>query len=58
MKEGDIFESRLDGKEYSIKSIVNNMVVLQLLKGNKQIITGVDTLRIKSFYLEKEKKEE
>jgi hypothetical protein len=56
MKEGDIFESRLDGMEYSVKSIVNNMAVLQLLKGDKQIITGVDTLRMKSFYLEKEKR--
>ncbi len=55
MKEGDIFESRLDGMEYSVKSIVNNKVVLQLITGNRQIITGVDTLRIKSFYRETEK---
>jgi len=55
MKEGDIFENLLDGTEYVIKSIVNNMVVLQSKKGKKQILTGVDTLRIKSFYREKEK---
>ncbi len=56
MKEGDIFESLLDGGEYVIKDIVNKMVVLQARRGEKQIITGIDTLRTKSFYREKEKK--
>ncbi len=52
MKEGDIFESLLNGTEYVVKSIVNKMVVLQSKKGDTQIITSVDTLRIKSFYRE------
>ena len=56
MKEGDIFESLLDGTEYVVKSIVNKMVVLQSRKGDRQIITGVDTLKTKSFYRKKEKK--
>ena len=56
MKEGDIFESLLDGGEYVVKDIVNKMVVLQSRKKDKQIITGVETLRTKSFYREKEKK--
>ncbi len=56
MKEGDIFESLLDGGEYIVKSIVNKMVVLQSRKGDKQIITGVETLRTKSFYREIENK--
>ncbi len=55
MKEGDIFESLLNGKEYVVKDIVNKMVVLQSKKGDRQIITGVETLKIKSFYKEKEK---
>ena len=56
MKEGDIFESLLDGTEYVVKDIVNKMVVLQSRKRDKQIITGVETLKIKSFYMEREKK--
>ncbi len=53
MREGDIFESLLSGTEYIIKSIVNKMVVLQSIKGDSQIVTGVETLEIKSFYRKK-----
>jgi hypothetical protein len=56
MKEGDIFESLLDGTEYVVKNIVNKMVLLQSKKGDRQIITAVETLRTKSFYQEKKKK--
>ena len=56
MKEGDIFESLLDGAEYVVKNIVNKMAVLQSRKEDKQIITGIETLKIKSFYRKKEKK--
>ncbi len=56
MKEGDIFESLLNGEEYVIKDIVNKMVVLQSRKRDSQIITGIGTLKTKSFYREKEKK--
>jgi hypothetical protein len=56
MKEGDIFESLLDGKEYVVKSIVNEMAVLQSRKGDRQILTGLETLKTKSFYREKEKR--
>ncbi len=56
MKEGDIFESLLSGTEFVVKDIVNKMVVLQSKGGNRQIITGIETLRIKSLYKEKEKK--
>jgi hypothetical protein len=56
MKEGDIYESLLDGTEYVVKRIVNKMVFLQERKGNRQILTGVGTLETKSFYQEKEKK--
>lgn len=56
MKEGDIFESLLDGAEYVVKNIVNKMVVLQSTKGDKQIITGIETLKTTSFYRGKEKK--
>jgi hypothetical protein len=56
MKEGDIFENLLDGAEYVVQNIVNKMVVLQSRKRDKQIITGIETLKIKSFYRKKEKK--
>jgi len=56
MKEGDIFENLLDGMEYVVKNIVNSMAVLQSRNGDKRILTEVETLRIKSFYQEKEKK--
>jgi hypothetical protein len=56
MKEGDIFESLLDGTEYVVKDIVNKMVVLKSRTGERQILTEVGTLKTKSFYREKEKK--
>ena len=56
MKEGDIFERLSDESEYVVKSIMDSMVVLQSRRGDRQILTGVETLRIKSFYREKEKK--
>ena len=56
MKQGDIFESLLDGREYVVKNIVNKMVVLQSTKEDRQILTEVETLKTKSFYREKEKK--
>jgi hypothetical protein len=56
VKEGDIFESLLNGTEYVVKSIVNKMVVLQSRKGDSQIITAIETLKTKSFYRRKEKR--
>ncbi len=56
MKEGDIFESLLDGTEYVVRNIVNSMVVLQSREGDRRILTEIETLRIKSFYREKERK--
>ena len=56
MKEGDIFESLLDGMDYVVRNIVNSMVVPQSRNGDRRILTEVETLRIKSFYLKKEKK--
>ena len=54
MKEGDVFESALDGLEYVVKRIVNEMVVLQSRNENKQILTGVQTLLTASLYRKKE----
>ena len=56
MKEGDIFENLLDGIEYVVKNIVSKMVVLQSRKEDRQILTGVETLKTNSLYRGKEKK--
>jgi len=53
-KEGDIFKSTLDGTEYVVKKVVNSMVLLESQDGKKKIMTGVSSLKIKSFYQKKE----
>ena len=53
-KEGDIFKSALDGAEYIVKKVVDSMVVLESQDGKKKIMTGVDSLKIESFYQKKE----
>ena len=55
MKEGDVFESVLDGKDYVVKGIVNKIVVLNSKKGDTEILTGIETLKIASLYRPKEK---
>ncbi len=56
-KEGDIFKSVLDGTEYTIKKIVNRMVVLESIDRKKQILTEVDNLKLESFYQKREANE-
>jgi hypothetical protein len=51
-KEGDEVTNVLDGEDYTITKIVNSMVVLKSKNGEKQMMTGVDTL--KNFYKKKE----
>jgi hypothetical protein len=51
-KSGDILESILDGEDYIIKKVVENMAMLESQNGKKQILTEVDTLRL--FYRKKE----
>ena len=52
-KEGDIFKRDLDGKEYTIRRIVNRMVVLESKDGKRQVLTEIDNLKLKSFYQKK-----
>ena len=56
MKEGDIFENLLDGTEYVVKEVVNGTVVLRSRKGDRDIVTGVETLEIKIILSAKGKK--
>ncbi len=57
IKVGDTYKSFLDEMDFAVKKIVNNWVVLESPDRKKQILTGVDTLKVKSFYLKKENKE-
>lgn len=52
IREGDEVKSDLDGEDYMIARIVRNMVVLKSKDGEKEIITGIDSLR--TFYKKKE----
>ena len=45
---GDILKSVLDGEDYMIKKVVENMAMLESQNGKKQILTEVDTIRL--FY--------
>ena len=49
-KKGDIFKSTLDGASYRVKKVVNKMAVLESQDGKKQILTGVSTLNLRTFY--------
>jgi hypothetical protein len=51
-KSGDMLKSILDGEDYIIKKVVENMAMLESQNGKKQILTEVDTLRL--FYRKKE----
>jgi hypothetical protein len=48
MKEGDEVKSDLNGEDFIIERIVHRMVVLKSKGGEKEIITGIDSLR--AFY--------
>jgi hypothetical protein len=52
VKEGDEVRSDLTGDNYIIETIVHSMVVLKSKDGEKEIITGIDSLR--AFYKRKE----
>ena len=49
---GDKLKSILDGEDYIIKKVVQNMAMLESQNGKKQILTEVDALKL--FYRRKE----
>ena len=57
IKEGDIFKRSLDGVDFEVKKIVNKKIVLESQDRSRQILTEVDTLKLGSFYLKKERKD-
>ncbi len=54
VKDGDVFRHSLDGMDFVVKKIVNNMAVLESQNGVKQILTEVNTLKLPSLYSKKE----
>jgi len=52
IKEGDEVKSDWNGEDFVITRIINSMVILKSRGGEKQIMTGVDSLKI--FYKKKE----
>jgi hypothetical protein len=51
-KKGDKVKCVLDGKDYIMTKIVNRLFVLKSTDGEKQILTGEESLKI--FYKKKE----
>ena len=54
IKEGDIFKKSSDGVHFTVRKIVNDMAVLESQDRRRQILTELNTLKLKSFYLKKE----
>ncbi len=54
IKNGDVFKHSSDGLEFVVKKIMSNMAILESQDGKRQILTEVNTLKLKSFYLKKE----
>jgi len=57
IKEGDIFKKSSDGVDFAVKKILNNMAVLESQDRKRQILIEVNVLKLKSFYLKKERKD-
>jgi len=57
IKDGDMFKKSIDGVDFVVKKVVNDMAVLESQDGKRQILTEVNTLKLKSFYLKKENKD-
>ena len=57
IKVADTSKSFSNQMDFEAKKIVNNMAVLKSPGGKNQILTGMNTLKLKPFYLKKENKE-
>ncbi len=51
VKEGDEVKSHFDGEEFMITRITNSIVVLKSIRGQREILTGIDSLGM--FYSRK-----
>ena len=57
IKNGDVFRQSSDGVDFVVKKIVKDMAVLESQDRKRQILTEVNILKLKSFYLKKENKD-
>ncbi len=57
IKNGDMFRQAQWGMDFIVKKIVKDMAVLESQDGKKQILTEVNTLKLKSFYQRKGEEE-
>jgi hypothetical protein len=57
IKQGDFFKDSTDGVDFIVKKIVRDKIILESQDGKRQILTGVNSLKLKSSYLKKENKE-
>jgi hypothetical protein len=53
IRQGEVFKNSTDGVDFIVKKIVGNRVVLESQDGKRQILTGVHTLTLTSFYLKR-----
>ncbi len=56
IKVGDTFKNFSDEMDFTVRKIINDWVVLESPDRKKQILTGVNSLKVNSFYLKKENK--
>ncbi len=54
VREGDEVTSELDGEDYVVTRIVGKRLVLRAKDGEKEIITGMESLR--TFYKKREER--
>ena len=53
IREREKFSNTTDGVDFTIKKILNDMVVLESQDGERQILTGVQTLTSRQFFLKR-----
>jgi hypothetical protein len=56
INEGDKVRCVLDGEDYTVTEIVNSLVFLKSAGGEKQILTGVDSLKVMVREMKRERK--
>ncbi len=53
IREGEVFNNTTDEVDFTVRKIMNDMVVLESQDGERQILTGVQTLTSRQFFLKK-----
>ncbi len=56
IRQGDVFRNSTDGVDFVVKKVVDHVAVLESQDGKRQILTELNTLKLKSFYSKKGKR--